>query len=99
MEEFKVNLINKLENATKQMQKQQLPVDANGTYQDLRKITEHVRRVEDTASEEFKVDLINKPENVMKQMQKQQLPVKANGTYQDLWKITKHRRRKDLKSP
>lgn len=44
VEEFKVYLIDMLETVIKQMQKQQLPVEANVTYQDLWKITEDVRR-------------------------------------------------------
>lgn len=96
MKEFEVDLINRLENALKQMQKH-FPVEPNEAYQELQTTIDYIGRDdhEDTPpSKKFKADVIERPQNVLKQM-----PIEVNGTYQDLWEITEHRRRKDLESP
>ena len=96
MKKFKVDLINRLENAIKQIQKH-LSVEPNEAYQELQTTIDYIGRDdhEDTPpSKRFKAYVIERLQNVLKQM-----PIEVNGTYQDLWKITENRRRKDLESP
>ena len=67
MKEFKVDLINRLENAIKQMQKQPLSVKKNEARQDLQTTIDDIRRVEDTPPlKQFFADVIERLQNVLK---------------------------------